>query len=62
MPHPRVKVHTQMPLPWDVLDRQMPRCGGGGMGTLGFDSCIKCLRRSIVFDNAIKQNVIIVRL
>ena len=37
MPHPRAKVRTQMPLPWDVLDKQMPR---GGMGTLGFDSCI----------------------
>ena len=41
MPHPRAKVRTQMPLPWDVLDKQMPRAGpGGGMGTLGFDSCI----------------------
>ena len=30
----------QMPLPWDVLDRQMPRGGPGGMGMLGFDSCI----------------------
>ena len=41
MPHPRAKVRTQMPLPWDVLDKQMPRGGpGGGMGTLGFDSCI----------------------
>ena len=27
MPHPRAKVRTQMPLPWDVLDKQMP--GGG---------------------------------
>ena len=27
MPHPRAKVHTQMPLPWNVLDRQMPRGG-----------------------------------
>ena len=43
MLHPRAKVRTQMPHPWDVLDKQMPRGGpgGGGMGTLGFDSCIK---------------------
>ena len=24
MPHPRAKVRTQMPLPWDVVDKQMP--------------------------------------
>ena len=27
MPHPRAKVRTQMPLPWDVLYKQMPRGG-----------------------------------
>ena len=40
MPHPRAKVHTQIPLPWDVLGMQMPRGGSGRMGILGFDSCI----------------------
>ena len=30
MPHPRAKVRTQMPLPWDVLDKQMPGGGPGG--------------------------------
>ena len=41
MPHPQAKVHTQMPLPCDVVDRQMHRGGpGGGMGTLGYDSCL----------------------
>ena len=29
MPHPRAKVQTQMPLPWDILDKQMPPGGGG---------------------------------
>ena len=39
MPHPRAKVRTQMPLPWDVLDKQMPRggCGGGGGGWARLD-------------------------
>ena len=32
MPHPRAKVRMQMPLPWDVLDKQMP--GGGGWARL----------------------------
>ena len=32
MPHPRAKVRTQMPLPWDALDKQMPRGGPGGDG------------------------------
>ena len=27
MPHPRAKARTQMPLPWDVLDKQMARGG-----------------------------------
>ena len=34
MPHPRAKAPMQMPLPWDVLDRQMPRGGPGGWARL----------------------------